>query len=239
MRYTFIDIITIILVLLTLSGIGVTAFTDIDPAPVIADTTPLLDESTVHDAVDRYFTIVLFPVNNPEFVPSVVPLIAGLIVVAFYYGRYRDEELGWGAAVSNTLIMTTTGVILLYEIAPDAVTWQYLQQNLTAVLSLLTGSGLDASGAEPRFMVAFGIILLGLCIITLNYYHLWPKHLAFFISSGFTVYTLTYLTIAIVYEQIPLGLSTWIAATAIIFSSFLFVRTLKIFSNKNRHTTSA
>jgi hypothetical protein len=222
MQYTFIDIVTILLVLLTLSGIGVTAFT-----------TPVLDEATVHDAVDRYFTIVLFPANNPEFIPSVVPLIAGLIVVAFYYGRYRDEELGWGAAVSNTLIMATTGIVLLYEIAPDAVTWQYLQENLLAILGFLTGAGLEASGAQPRFMVAFGIILLSLVIVTLNYYHLWPKHLAFFISSGFTVYTLTYLTIAIVYEQIPLDRSTAFAGITIIFSSFLFVRTLKIFSNKN------
>jgi hypothetical protein len=227
---TRLDKLTIIVLLFTVGGIMMVAFSDIAVATTIADITPL-DVSTVETAFDRYFTILLFPVNNPAFVPSVVPLIAGLIVVAFYYGRYRNEELGWGAAVSNTLIMTTTGVILLYEIAPDAVTWQYLQTNALAVLSYVTGTSLADSGADPRFMVASGIIALGLVIITLDYYHLWPKHLAFFISSGFMVYTLAYLTIAIVYETLPVSTGTALASIGAIYTSLLFVRTLKVMSN--------
>lgn len=239
MSYNTLDTLTIILVLFTLSGIFVTAFSDFSPAPVVAETVPGLDAETVNTMIDRYFTILLFPINNPEFVPSVAPLIAGLVVVAFYYGRYRNEELGWGAAVSNSLIMATTGMILLYEIAPDTVTWEYLQQNLLAILSYVLGTNFAESGADPRFMVAFGIIIFGLVIITLDFYHLWPKHLAFFISSGFTVYTLTYLTIAIVYEELPTGISTAFAAVGIIYSSLLFVRTLKVLSGgRNVGTTS-
>ncbi len=224
------DVITAILVILVLSGIMVVSFTDINAAATVADVVPQLEEDTADYMIDRYFDIVFFPVNNPEFIPSVMPLLAGLIVVAFYYGRYRSEELGWGAATSNTLIMVVTGIILLFEISPDIVSWDYLWENMMAMLSFVTGEGLAESGADPRFMVAFGIIALGLFIIVLDYYHVWPKHLAFFISSGFTVYTLTYITIAIVYEELPLEYPTFLAGVAAILSSFLFVRTLKILS---------
>lgn len=221
----------VLLVALALTAtLAALVFTEVgNDSPYVPDALAEIDDEERGEIVDRYLTIVLFPANNPAFIPSVIPLLAGLVVVAFYYGRYRYEELGWGAAFSNSFLMVATGMALLYEIAPGAVSLDYLIEQTTAVAALLIGAGWEASGAEPRFMVALGIILIGSSIALLDFFHFWPKQIAFFVSSGFTVYTVTYITIAWVYEELPLARSTLIAATGVILTSFIFVRILKVF----------
>lgn len=151
----------------------------------------------------RYLDILTFPLDHPEFVPSLIPLFLGLFIMQLYFGRYRYEELGWNSAVSNAVLLITTGISLVLQL------------------------GLQPFASGPRSVVAYGIVVTGLIILLLNFYHIWPAEIAFNVSSAFTSYTLAYLAIAIAYKGLPLTDDTLTAAAAFFITLNLFTRGLK------------
>lgn len=152
---------------------------------------------------DAYIQFLGFPLNNPDFLPTVLPLLIGLFVIEVYFARWDDEELGWNSAVSNSTLIITTALTLIYRlnIAPDP-----------------TGS---------RTVVAYGILLLGLGYLVLNFYHLWPARVAFNVSSSFPVYTLVYLAIVVVHAGIPLTEATLTGAVLAFLTIYVFFKTVK------------
>lgn len=157
----------------------------------------------VQSAVDLYWQILSFPVDNPAFVPSLIPIFVGLTVMELYFGRYKDEHLGWNSAVSNATLLITTALTLLYE------------------------TGVMATHINPQYVVAYGILVIGTGILVLNFYHLWPAELAFNLSSSFAAYTTAYIAIAIVYGHIPVNGWTLVAATAVMATFYLLFATLQ------------
>ncbi|MDY6776799.1 MAG: hypothetical protein SVQ76_01695 [Candidatus Nanohaloarchaea archaeon] len=154
-------------------------------------------------AFDTYLSILRFPAEHPEFIPSLIPIFLGLVVIELYFGRYEFEELGWNSAVSNSVLIIATSLTLIVR------------------LNLL------GAPAGPRYGVAYGILLLGAFILVMNFFHVWPPKVAFNVSSGFVTYVLVYLSIALVYEGVPPTLNT-VAASAMVFaSSYLLFRSLK------------
>lgn len=166
-----------------------------------------VEDVVVQDVVARYIEILQFPANNPEYIPSLIPLFVGLVVLEVYFGRYEYENLGWNSAVSNSTLLLTTGLTLIYR------------------LNLLEIS------QRPQFIVAYGILALGGVILLLNFYHLWPEFIAFNVSSSFVTYTSVYLAIAIVYEGMPLGYNTVAAAGGVLLTLFIVFRVLKAMEN--------
>lgn len=157
--------------------------------------------------VDSYVQILQFPINNPEFIPSLIPLFIGLVVLELYFGRYTDEHLGWNSAVSNATLILTTGLTLLYELH-----------------SLNISSG-------PRFIVAYSILFLGLTILVLNFYHLWPAELAYNLSSASLTHTLVYITIAVVYEGLMPNMNTFLAVIGVFLTFFFAFMVLRHVEN--------
>lgn len=161
-------------------------------------------ESLATDIVlQRFLSLVLFPYTHPEFLPSLIPIFLGLIVIELYFGRYQFERLGWNSAVSNAVLLIATALTLILEL------------NLTSAPS------------GPRYLVAYGILGLGATILTLNFYHVWPARIAFSVSSGFVAYTLVYLAIAWVYEELPLDINTLSAAILLFISFYVFFEGLQ------------
>ncbi len=158
--------------------------------------------------MERFTAILAFPVENPEFIPTLIPIFLGLVVIELYFGRYAFEDLGWNSAVSNSVLLITTALSLI------------LQLDLISI---------PPSG--PRAVVAYGVLALGLVILLLNFYHVWPAEIAFNVSSGFTAYTTVYITIAAVYEGLPVGRNT-VAAGVMVFA--LFYVTFKLVKRSMR-----
>lgn len=153
--------------------------------------------------LERFLAILLFPQQHPDLIPSLLPVVVGMFVLEFYFGRYKQEELGWNTAVGNATMLVTTALTLIYQ--------------LKLHLRPTTGEAL----------VAFSIFLVGGIVLTLNFYHLWPKMIAFNISSAFTVYALVYLTMALTYSSIPIDTDTLAAATLFFFALAMFFKTIK------------
>lgn len=150
-----------------------------------------------HDIVlERFIEIITFPLNNPSLIPSLIPVLVGLLVLELYFGRYTREELGWNTAVGNATMLVTTSLTLIYE------------------------EGLLYDIRSSGGIVAFTILGVGLLILMLNFYHIWPKRLAFNISSAFVVYVLVYLTMALTYGDILIDANTLAAGALVFFSLF-------------------
>jgi hypothetical protein len=82
-------------------------------------------------------------------------------------------------------------------------------------LELYTGLGSNQS------IVSYAILGLGLLILLLNFHHLWPKVVAFRLSSATPVYILVYLTMALTYGNIPIDRNT--VAASITFTVSLTI----------------
>lgn len=158
----------------------------------------------VYDTVlQRFLDVLLFPHLHRDLIPSLIPVIVGLFVLEFYFGRYKQEELGWNTAVGNATMLVTTALTLIYQLE----------------LYLVPFSG-DA-------LVAFSILGFGGLMLLLNFYHIWPKMIAFNISSAFTVYALVYMTMALTYSDIPIDSNTVAAAGLFFFALAMFFRTVQ------------
>lgn len=170
----------------------------------------VLESFTLELTLQRLHSLVFFPYNQPDFLPSLIPIFLGLVVIELYFGKYEFERLGWNSAVSNAALLLATA------------------------LTLITRLNLIGAPSGPRYVVAYGVLGLGLLILLLNFYHVWPAGIAFSVSSGFVVYTLVYISIASVYERLPLDSNT-VAASALLFAAFyVFFTGLKKIETKAR-----
>lgn len=163
----------------------------------------VLESLVLETVLQRFYDLVFFPAAHPQFIPSLIPIFLGLVVIEIYFGKYEAEQLGWNSAVSNAVLLLATALTLIARL------------NLIGVPS------------GPRYIVAYGIFVLGAVILLLNFYHVWPASIAFSVSSGFVVYTLVYIAIAAVYEQLPLDINTAAAAVLVFLAFYLFFTTLK------------
>jgi len=123
------------------------------------------------------YRLVLAPVEHPELLPSLLPLIFGAVIIELYFGKHTTEELGWNSSVGNAAIWATTGI------------------NLIITSSL---------GAKERFASYF-LVGVGGLIGYMNFYHKWSDSIAFIISSSGLVYSMAYVTVVVVKTSLPVN----------------------------------
>lgn len=130
--------------------------------------------------------LALAPVNHPELLPTVLPLVIGAITIELYFGKHTQENLGWNSSVGNAIIWITTGLTLL----------------LTTKLSSI-----------ERY-AAYGLMGVGGIVGYMNFYHKWSSTVAFIISSSGMVHSLAYITVVVIKTDIPVDPTTIKAAVA-------------------------
>jgi len=131
-----------------------------------------------------------------------LPLLATLVLMEFYFGRYKDEELGWNTAFGNALVLMFVAIDLfrnLYE--PSG---QTLLQFVTTVT--------DIKAIIPIWIAAMALILM-----FIDFFHFIPKKIAYILSSPIYINLIGLLGIIIVYTNlIPLDWTT-VFACAVLF----------------------
>lgn len=170
----------------------------------------------------RFWDLIAAPFRHQEMLWIIFPLFFTLIVMEFYYDRHDDEELGWGAALANSLILIIVSIDLLKHSFHYATPWVVLKE---IVLAFFTDATLPLAPQVLILILFLGA--LGLSITIINYYHLMPRRMAFIISGHPPINFLAYFAIAIVYStgtahEIPLDLAT-LAAGAILFIFILII----------------
>lgn len=150
----------------------------------------------IPEILSRLFVFVAAPFLYPEMWWLLIHLILTFVLFEFYFERHEDEDLGWTAALANSVVMVFVAMDLLRSLynhsdSPFVVLWQVLQDYFSL-------------GFFSDQMVLVSLVLLlgvaGLATAFINYYHVLPRRLAFLVSGHKTVNLLAYFLIVAVYR---------------------------------------
>lgn len=166
-------------------------------------------ETTVLGYVEE---IALAPLNHPEILPSALPLILAGVALELYFGKHKQESLGWNSSLANAVIWIATGITLLISGDIENLMHQY---------------------------VSYFLIGLGVLTGYMDFYHKWPKQVAFVASSAISVYSIAYVTLVMVKTGIPVNPTTLKAAGAFIVGITLFFQIIKLFEQPARNDGAA
>jgi len=166
---------------------------------------------TIPGILYRFAQLIGAPFVNPNVLWFALPLIISIIVIELYFGRYKKEELGWNTAVMNALVLIFTSLDL----------FQY---------AFGLPKGFFSTLASMPFLVALFVLLLGIGLFLLDFFHKLPRKLAFKISAHLPINLTAYTSLVVVYNGVPIDLMTLIALfiMIIVFTLiFFFIRLLE------------
>ena len=149
------------------------------------------------DLYPRGLAIVDAPFRVPEMLWMLIPIIVSLVMMEFYFGRFKEEELGWNTAFGNSLVLTFVSI--------DLFRHTYEPSGMTILSSL----------QSPDTKIGIAIVLFGfaLLLVLMDFFHFLPKKLAYAISSGPFIQMIALLGIVIVYSKgVPLDWTTLLAS---------------------------
>ncbi len=175
----------------------------------------------------RLWALITAPFLHGEMLWIIFPLFFTLFVMEFYYDKNNDEELGWGAAIVNSLLLIIVTIDLIKVAFHGATPWEVLKQ---VVLAIFTSSTLPIAPQVILLIIFLGA--LGIAVTLINYFHLLPRMIAFEVSSHPPMNFLAYFAIVIVYTagtpyEIPFDLATLTAAVLLFVLILVVVFWLK------------
>ncbi|MEK6968245.1 MAG: hypothetical protein AABX51_06445 [Nanoarchaeota archaeon] len=129
----------------------------------------------------RITELVFSPLQQTEMLWVVLPLLAALILMTFYFGAHKSEELGWNTAFGNSMVLIFTSINLL----------QRLYGNIS----------IDTLVFNEDTIIALVLFGEGILLMFLDFFHFLPKRIAFYISSPVHVNLLATLGVIIVYSE--------------------------------------
>lgn len=157
----------------------------------------LTSNGALRTYVEEFF---MAPLNHPELLPNLLPIIAGAIIIELYFGKHTTEELGWNTSVGNAVIWVTTGISLL----------------MTTMLS------------PAERLATYGLIGAGGLVAYLDFFHKWSSELAFRISSSAIVYTLAYVLVVMTKTSVPVNTTSLKAAAVFVVLTNIGFRILQM-----------
>jgi len=166
------------------------------------------------DLFARFMEIVLAPYNHNDMLWIITPMLITIVMMELYFGRYRKEELGWNSAVANSMVLIFVSVDVLRRMYGDDGFISFITQELFASIDM-----------PVKTVIALSLMLYGVLLLFFNFFHIFPKKFAFFISSSLPVNFIAYMVIVIIYSDLPIletdGYLTLIAS--FVFLSILYV----------------
>lgn len=140
--------------------------------------------------IERLIEIIKAPVNFPEMIWVLAPLVVSILLTEFYFSRYRYEERGWEYFFGNSMILIFVSLNLL----------SYLYKNDVLNVDIVSTS----------FSISIGII--GIILLILNFFHILPETLIFGISNNMPINFLAYMAVILVYSGIVVDYTTTFAS---------------------------
>jgi len=153
------------------------------------------------------WAILSAPFTSPDMMWIVTPLLISMALMQLYFGRHRNEELGWNTAFGNSISLIFVSVNLL-QFVYNQFGWAGFN-----VLNPVTN----------KIYLIVGLGAISFTQLIINYYHLIPKKIAFFINSAVLTNMTAFISIILVYTNIPLNLETLLGAlTLLIVFIYIF-----------------
>lgn len=164
-------------------------------------------EYVSNDLYPRGVALIDAPFKVPEMLWMLIPIIATAVLMEFYFGRYKEEELGWNTAFGNALVLTF--------IAIDLFRRTYEPTGISIKDALMSG--------DAKIVIAMVLFGFATLLVLLDFLHFLPKKLAYLISSSSFIHMTAILGIIVVYStSIPLDWTTLLACFLIfVLANFL------------------
>ncbi len=154
--------------------------------------------------IPQLTALLTTPIVHGEIFGLVLPLIIATISLTLYFGRYRNEEIGWNTAFSNNVFMLFIVGNLIVRI------WN----------------------TDPISNKAIFVYLLAAYTtsqLVLNYLHKIPKEISFKLNSTINTNLICYLAIVIVYSDMEFNSATILASTSIFVAFYLVKKFIWLF----------
>ena len=147
----------------------------------------------------RGIDIVKAPFIIQDMLWMLLPLLATLLLMEFYFGRHKNVELGGTETLGNAIILAFVSIDLfrhLYEPSGQTVV-QYV-----------------AMVSDIKVIIPLWIAVMALVLMFVTLFHFLPKKIAYVVSSPAYANLIGILGIIIVYtSNIPLDWTTVLACT--------------------------
>jgi hypothetical protein len=161
---------------------------------------------TSHYITDELYTgginIITAPFNNNNMLWMLLPLLATLLLMEFYFGRYKDEELGWNTAFGNALVLCFVAIDLFRHL--------YGSSTANIIEYILTIN-------DVKIIIPLVIASLAIILIFIDFFHFLPEKIAYALSSPAYINLIGLLGIILIYTDSILLNWTTIFACVIIF----------------------
>lgn len=151
------------------------------------------------------------PIMEPSMVWIILPLIATFLIMTFYFGIYKKEELGWNTAVANMIVLLFIVIDLtkhLYYYSPTPSTQNFLLHPAKTLIIIFIF--LES--------VIFGLSAFG---------HALPKKILFFATSPLSLNIQAYVIISIVYLRKEPTVYTFLAAIMLFLILFVLSKVMQ------------
>ncbi|MBW2964760.1 hypothetical protein KY363_04835 [Candidatus Woesearchaeota archaeon] len=184
-------------------------------APVVFDGTK---DYIFNVLYPRVHELVLAPFNNPDMVWTLAPLILALLLMQIYFGRNKDEALGWNTAFGNSIALLFISASLLRGV--------YLQSGGGDISDFLARA---SSFSDISILIITAVFLYGILLSTISFYHWIPESIAFFIMNGISINVTAYVAIVLVNSEVPLDKHTLLAGVVIFIVVWAIAMLIRLF----------
>ena len=172
-----------------------------------------------HTLFPRVVDLIISPAENPEMIWTLAPMIIALVLMQMYFGRNKDEALGWNTAFGNSIALIFISMSLLRGV--------FLSSGRASIQMFLW---LDITPADVRIVIICVLFAYGILLSMLSFFHWMPEKFAFFIMNGISINVTAYVAIVLVNsENIPLDLHTLAAGFTIFVAAYLASIVIKSF----------
>ncbi len=162
---------------------------------------------------ERFMELLLAPINYPETLWMVIPVLITLFLIELYFGRYKAEELGWNSAFGNSLVLIFVSI--------DMVRLLYTQQGINAFLYV-----------NPKVALIIAVVIEGVALTLMAFYHVLPRSLAFNFSNALPMNFIAFISVLLVYTNIKIDFYTVLSAFGLMAILVVILSILKFIEPK-------
>ncbi|MFC1686180.1 hypothetical protein ACFLZZ_04145 [Nanoarchaeota archaeon] len=177
----------------------------------------------------RLVDIVKSPFDSPEMLWIAIPLLLVILFMQVYFGRWRNERLGWASAFANWITLLFVAVNLFREML---VKYSVIASAPPSVIYILPAIPLGQQfiplSVLFKFMLIFALFFISILFMSVLFLHAIPKKASFLISSPLAIYSFAFIMIAVVYSDIPLDLPTFLAALLVYILILIIFKIIKM-----------
>ncbi|MBW2996919.1 hypothetical protein KY349_01105 [Candidatus Woesearchaeota archaeon] len=172
-----------------------------------------------HTLFPRVVDLIVSPAENPEMIWTLAPMIIALVLMQMYFGRNKDEALGWNTAFGNSIALIFISVSLLRG--------AFIMSGRASMQEFLW---FDVSITNLKILIIAVLFIYGILLSLLSFFHWVPEKIAFFVMNGLSINVTAYVAIVLVNsENIPLDWHTIAAGFVIFIAVYLASIVIKSF----------